>query len=135
MMYYNGNGMPKNRLEAEKWLRKAAEQGHTEAQFYVGIIYFMGDGVKQDRFEAKKWLCKAAEQGLVKAQTGLGFLYYRNVLARIINPAIRDLKADERDKTEAIKWFHKAAQQGDSDAQNVLQQLGETWQPTTEQAQ
>ncbi|MBQ7733902.1 MAG: SEL1-like repeat protein [Synergistaceae bacterium] len=29
--------------------------------------------------------------------------------------------------SEAVKWFRKAAEQGDTDAQNALKRLNETW--------
>ena len=49
-------------LEAIKWYRKAAEQGHVEAQYNLGNMYFRGETVKQDRLEAIKWYKKVAEQ-------------------------------------------------------------------------
>ncbi len=33
MIYYNGEGVPRDDAEALKWFREAAEQGHAEAQF------------------------------------------------------------------------------------------------------
>lgn len=54
--------------EAVKWYLKAAEQGHADAQFYLGVAYDNGWGVRQDYSEAVKWYRKAAEQGLAQAQ-------------------------------------------------------------------
>lgn len=62
--YYN----QQNYIEAVKWYRKAAEQGHAGAQRVLGDCYYSGDGVTQDYKEAVKWLSKAAEQGDKKAQ-------------------------------------------------------------------
>ena len=42
-------------------LRKAAERGNPDAQFYLGTCCLEGVGVEQDRAEAGKWLRKAAE--------------------------------------------------------------------------
>jgi TPR repeat protein len=55
--------------------RKAAEQGHAEAQATLGAMYGMGRGVPQDDAEAARWTRKAAEQGHAKAQFSLGLTY------------------------------------------------------------
>jgi len=58
----------KNRPEAIKWFRRAAEQGDTDSQFNLGQFYISGKGVPKDSAEAAKWFRKAAEQGLAVAQ-------------------------------------------------------------------
>jgi tetratricopeptide (TPR) repeat protein len=52
-----------NYAEAVKWYRKAAEQGHAEAQYALGYSYQYGHGVAQDDEEAANWYRKATEQG------------------------------------------------------------------------
>ena len=47
--------------EAFQWYRKAAELGHTEAQYFIGHCYSEGISVKKDIAEAMKWYRKAAE--------------------------------------------------------------------------
>ena len=46
-MYDNGRGVPQDDTEAVKWYRKAAEQGHAEAQNNLGVMYLNGRGVPQ----------------------------------------------------------------------------------------
>ena len=65
-----------NYTEAFKFCSVAAEQGHAEAQFNLGVMYDNGQGVKQDYFKAFEWYQKAAEQGLAYAQYNLGNMYY-----------------------------------------------------------
>ena len=60
--------------EAAKWYRKAAEQGHSEAQYQLGECYYCGHGVDKDYNEAVKWFRKAAEQGNSDAQYTLDML-------------------------------------------------------------
>ena len=55
---YGGNKADVN--EALQWLCKAAEAGHSAAQYYLGLAYESGDGIIQDKEEAIKWLRKAA---------------------------------------------------------------------------
>ena len=57
--------------EAVKWYRKAAEQGHAEAQYLLGVMYNNGNGVIKDFQEARKWYQKAAEQGHEGAEMAL----------------------------------------------------------------
>ena len=57
--------------EAEKWFQRAAEQGHDNAQFYIGWCYDKGYGVPRNYNEAKKWYTKAADQGNRKAKSSL----------------------------------------------------------------
>jgi hypothetical protein len=52
-----------------------AEQGHSDAQYNLGVMYFLGQGVIQDDAEKADWFLKAAEQGHVPAQFGLGISY------------------------------------------------------------
>lgn len=47
--------------------RPLAEQGHAEAQFYLGRMYANGEGVAQNDSEAAKWYRRAAEQGHTEA--------------------------------------------------------------------
>ena len=56
--------------EAEQWLRRAAEQGHAEAQKALGE-HLSCDARKYE--EAEKWLRRAAEQG-VDVDEGLEYL-------------------------------------------------------------
>lgn len=50
-------------IKAVKWYRLAAQQGHTDAQFKLGIIYEQGRGVPQDDMLAYMWFDIAIKQG------------------------------------------------------------------------
>jgi hypothetical protein len=54
----------------------AANKGHVEAQYQIGVCYAEGKGVEWDLAEAVKWYRKAAEQGHAPAQLNLGLCYY-----------------------------------------------------------
>ena len=60
--------MAKDPAEAVKWYRKAAEQGHADARYKLGMVLCGGEGTAQDMAEGTYWLCKAAKQGHVQAQ-------------------------------------------------------------------
>jgi TPR repeat protein len=62
-MYANGLGVEKDAVQAVHWFRKAAEQGHAQSQYNLGVMYANGVGVKKDVVQAVHWFRKAAEQG------------------------------------------------------------------------
>jgi hypothetical protein len=75
MEYYYGYGdTARDFTKAVRWFLRAAEQGHSEAQYYVGWCYCLGDGVERDLDEAEKWFGKAADQGNPKAIGVLGLI-------------------------------------------------------------
>ena len=93
--------------EAVRWYRKAADQGHAEAQNRLGTYYEYGRGVTEDYDEAVRWYRKAADQDLAEAQNNLGECYYYG-------------RGVTQHYTEAVRWYRKAAEQGHSLAQIQL---------------
>jgi uncharacterized protein len=70
-----GQGVPRNRVEATKWYRRAADQDHAFAQFNLGIMYANGEDVTHSDSEAAQWYRLAADKGLAGAQFNLGIMY------------------------------------------------------------
>ena len=50
--------------EAYRLIKLAAEQGFTEADFFMGLKYARGIGVVRDTAEAARWYERAAAKGL-----------------------------------------------------------------------
>ena len=67
-MYSKGHGVHQSDKEAVTWYRKAADQGHVNAQFNLGVKYVNGQGVPKSDKEALKWYQKAANQGHIGAK-------------------------------------------------------------------
>ena len=103
--------------EEAKWLRKAAKNGHAEAQYWLGSEYFGacvetgGEGVPNGYKKATKWFRKAAKQGHAHAQYMLAGMY------RTGGEGVPE------DEVEAAKWHRKAAEQGEADAQEELGEM------------
>ena len=74
----------------------AAEQGHTDAQFNLGVAYDYGEGVPLDDPEAVRWYRLAAEQGIASAQNNLGLMYGNG-------------EGVPQDDVEAHMWLNLAA--------------------------
>jgi TPR repeat protein len=83
-------------VEGAKWYRKAADQGHPDAQFNLGLCYAKGIGVLKDEVEGVKWLRKSAEQGKPIAQFLLGVAYELG-------------KGVLKDEVESYAWINLSA--------------------------
>ncbi len=86
-------GILENPVEAVKWYRKAAENGHSQAQYVMGKSYHSGEGVPKDQVEAFKWWRKAAEQGHATSRFNLGVMYFLG-------------RGTAKDFSEAARWFN-----------------------------
>jgi len=62
-MYDLGEGVPQNASTAAEWYRKAAEQGHADAQYNLGVSYYNGEGVSRNPVMANVLNNLAAAQG------------------------------------------------------------------------
>jgi len=80
--------------------KKAAEQGHAQAQFELGFCYARGMGVEEDRLRAYIWFKKAAKQGIEEAQINLSY-NYQSVLDSVEAYAYT-LLADDSDKDARV---------------------------------
>lgn len=98
-VYYRGEGVPKDYMQAVKWYRMAADQGMPESQYMMGVIYDRGEGLPQDFAEAVAWYRKSAEQGYVAAQFELGNKYASG-------------EGVPQNYAEAYVWFSLAAAAG-----------------------
>uniref|UniRef100_UPI00260B7424 tetratricopeptide repeat protein n=1 Tax=uncultured Neisseria sp. TaxID=237778 RepID=UPI00260B7424 len=63
----NGLGVRQDDAQAVQWYRRAAEQGHAQAQVLLGVMYENGQGVRQDYAQAAQWYRRAKEQGAAEA--------------------------------------------------------------------
>lgn len=107
LSYSKGDGVEQDEQEGVKWLIKAAEQGHADAQYWLGRRYLHG---RLNVQEATKWFLKAAEQGHAGAQYWLGRCYQLGA-------------GVEKDELKAVEWYRKAAEQRYKIAQQVLESL------------
>jgi len=102
-MYRLGHGVLKNEQIAVTWYRKAAMQGHDDAQHKLGIMYDSGHGVVKDGQQATAWYRRAADQGHADAQYDLGVSYAKG-------------EGVPRNDSMAYFWFLLASVKGDQDA-------------------
>jgi TPR repeat protein len=72
--------VPKDHVEAARWVRKAAEQGSARAQNNLGSLYVTGEGVPKDYVSALMWFNLAAAQGYENGQEK------RDIVAKRMTP-------------------------------------------------
>ena len=118
LCYEKGLGVEQDAAEAEKWIRKAAEQGHADALQALQKIeqpistseaaQLVDKGVEhyenKEYEQAAECFRQAAEMGHAVAQSYLG-VYYENGWGV------------PKDAAEAVKWYRAAAEQGEAGAQ------------------
>lgn len=99
---------------------EAADQGHADAQKYLGNCYAHGHGVPQDYKQAVHWFCKAADQGhrvtlaiaitmdaeclrtTSKPSIGTGKLLIRNML--VLRAAFSSATAMDSECLRTMSW-------------------------------
>ena len=102
---YASEGALQDYAQAAAWYRKAADQGHSLAQFNLGVMYAQGQGLARDEAQSVVWFDKAARRGDGAAQFNLGKSCHRASLDKTSGPA-------RESRTEAYVWFQLAAAQG-----------------------
>jgi TPR repeat protein len=101
-MYSRGDGVQQDYAEAGKWLSRAAEQGHAQAQALLIRTYNSGADVFASRAEAAKWFRVAAGRGNSFAQYQLGMMYSAG-------------DGVAKNDVEALAWITLSASSGNPD--------------------
>ena len=125
---YHVSGQDDRYTQAEKWYRLAADQGHPEAQFNLGLMYRRGQILSSaessrhdqlfgvisrqppsdvDHSAAFNWFKIAADQGHVDAQALLGQSYELGL-------------GTDQDYEKAMKWYFRASDNGDDYSRYAL---------------
>ena len=93
----------KDYSSAYDYFRKAAEQGHADAQNQVGEFYYEGNQVSQNAETAFQWYYAAALNGSIKGAGNLGYCFATGT-------------GTVQNYQKAVEWLTKAAEGGDADA-------------------
>jgi TPR repeat protein len=110
MMYLKGDGVPRDNVQAFKYLKTSAEDGFAESQYWMGRLLGGRKNwyeIRKDQERAVYWYLKASEQGHLASQLFLGRRYFHG-------------DGVSKDFAEAKKWYIEAAKQGDAGAYYFL---------------
>jgi GAF domain-containing protein/Sel1 repeat-containing protein/PilZ domain-containing protein len=91
-------------------LRRLAEAGDAESQYWIGIRYGTGANVIQNDIQAAKWFERAAAQGHVQAQARIASYYWSG-------------RGVPKDLSKAYFWASLAWAQGDENSKLLLEGL------------
>lgn len=104
--YKLGRGVKADLAQAEEWYRKAAVQGHEQAEDNYGLALFQNG----KRAEAVQWLTRSSERGEPRAQYVLGTMYF-------------NADSVQRDWVRAYALIVRASQSGLPQASTALAQM------------
>jgi hypothetical protein len=96
--------------KAAKWCKKAADQGHCDAQFNLGLAYYKGEGVNKNFDNAIHYFSMASNQNHILASFNLGAMYFTG-------------DGPDKDLSKAAHWFQVAAEGGLKKAQLALAEI------------
>lgn len=112
LMYFNCGDYNKGDYKrALQCFLPLAQQGHIDAQYYVGYMYYKGLDMMTNHNIALQYFMPAAQQGHAKAQYYVGYIYYKGYFNC------------PHDYTKAIHWLKLAAEQNHLEAQGTLGEM------------
>jgi TPR repeat protein len=103
--YHNGEGAPRDDVQAMQWFVRAAEQGHVTAQATLGAYYWAGRGVPQDLSKAYFWSALALAQGDANSKSRL-----EGLASQMTQPQVSAARQ------QAEIWIHSHSQRAKSEA-------------------
>ncbi|MGV7221480.1 MAG: tetratricopeptide repeat protein [Nitrospinales bacterium] len=112
--FFRGMDGPQDYEKAFRWIKLAADKGHSQAQNDVGVMYETGQGVNQDPVQAMYWFQKSAAGNYPLAHYNLGRAYDSGMGGR-------------KNYSEAIKSYRRAAKLGEPKAQKRLRKQRLRW--------
>ncbi|MCX7673248.1 MAG: sel1 repeat family protein [Thiobacillaceae bacterium] len=99
-----------------KWIKAAADQGHTEAVYQMGMAYLYGLGTLQNYKQAYEWFAQAARLHKAEAQYLLGVMH-------------RDGMGVPVSRDHAYAWLNIAAANGNEAAALERERLAQLMTP------
>jgi len=93
--------------DAVKFIQELADNGNSDAAYYLAKLYLEGDVVKKDGHKGAMYLQKAADLGNTKAKMEIAISILR-------------CGNDDRDAEMAFGLFHDIAMKGNAEAAMVL---------------
>lgn len=112
VLLYDGNGVPRNRDEALKHWRRAADAGIADARFRLGRALVQSPETLAEGMQLlEQAACRGQQGGVPQAATALGNLYYKGANGAPCDPQ------------KAADWYAAGANGGDPLAQWVYAEM------------
>uniref|UniRef100_A0A7S4PEI8 Uncharacterized protein n=2 Tax=Guillardia theta TaxID=55529 RepID=A0A7S4PEI8_GUITH len=119
-MWLRGQGSPQqDAKKAAAWLKKAANEGHAEASYQLGVLALTRYKSRRETESAWKWMIQAALLGHREAQFRLGWRFETESAAHVKAQDARDEAGEAAEDVgeggllmaKAMGWYLKAARQ------------------------
>lgn len=107
-LYFDGEGVAKDRAAAYRYLQPAVDRGDLRAMARSGFMLATGDGVPRNLGKGLYLLNAAGDRNYSGALVGLGFLYHSDHYGM-------------RNRERALVFWQRAAELGDARATDMLQ--------------
>jgi TPR repeat protein len=107
LRYLGGAGVQADTIASAYWMRKAADQNLTQAQYNLALFYYHGWGVPWNPFETYREFLQCALKDVAEAQYAVGIFCIENLLM-------------PEDWETGYGWVKRAADAGYRPAQDVL---------------
>jgi hypothetical protein len=101
---------PKDKTQAIKWLRRAAEHENLKAQSTLAVMLIRGTDLEQNKMEAEQMLRNAAQHGYAPGQNDLGFailngdLGTRNLVEAAMWCQLAEARSTDTNTTQRAKF-------------------------------
>lgn len=95
LLYFCGEGVPKDFVEAKKWFEKAYMNDNAAATYFLSCMYYNGDGTDVDKNKSRWLFDKASEKCKQQEIMELDDLYYKKRNANVITEGSSEEQSKE----------------------------------------
>lgn len=107
LLYFCGEGVPKDFVEAKKWFETAYMKNNGPATYFLSCMYYNGDGTDVDKNKSRWLFDKASEECKQQDIMELENLYYKNRNATVITEEIVEEKKKETGQKKKVVIIKK----------------------------
>lgn len=107
LLYFCGEGVPKDFVEAKKWFETAYKKNNGPATYFLSCMYYNGDGTDVDKNKSRWLFDKASEECKQQDIMELENLYYKNRNATVITEEIVEEKKKEPGQKKKVVIIKK----------------------------
>ena len=107
LLYFCGEGVPKDFVEAKKWFETAYMKNNGPATYFLSCMYYNGDGTDVDKNKSRWLFEKASEECKQQDIMELENLYYKNRNATVITEEIVEEKKKEPGQKKKVVIIKK----------------------------
>ena len=102
LLYFCGDGVAQNFVEAKKWFEKAYMKDNGPATYFLSCMYYNGDGTDVDKNKSRWLFEKASEKCKQQEIMELEDLYYKKRNANLITEGSSEEQSKEPSQKKKV---------------------------------